>query len=307
MKKRIFLTLMGLVLICSLPACTGINGSAGSQMVRGSGTAGAEDRNVSNISGVELRTPGTLDITIGSSESLRIEADDNLLQYILTDVSGGRLVIKTRPGKPLQPVRPIKYHLSVIQLNSLGISSSGDITVPELNSGAFSIAISSSGNLSMKKLDCSSLRVNISSSGDANIAELNAKTLSVNISSSGNLSMKKLDCSSLRVNISSSGDANIAELNAKTLSVNISSSGNLDIAGGYVPKQTITISSSGEYRARDLPSENADVSLSSRGDATLRVSAILSGRLSSSGNINYVGNPKVTVNTSSSGRAKQIK
>lgn len=267
MKKRIYLTLVGLVLICSLPACTGINGSAGSQMVRGSGTAGAEDRNVSNISGVELGTPGTLDITIGSNESLRIEADDNLLQYIVTDVSGGRLVIKTRPGITLQPVRPIKYHLSVIHLNSLGISSSGDITVPELNSGAFSITISSSGNLSMKKLDCSSLRVNISSSGDTNIAALNAKTLSVNISSSGNL----------------------------------------DIAGGYVPKQTITISSSGEYRARDLPSENADVSLSSSGDATLRVSAVLSGRLSSSGNINYVGNPKVTVNISSSGRAKQIK
>ncbi len=268
MNNKFPSTLLGLALICILAACNlTINGNTGTELVVGSGTSGAENRNVVNIRGVELGTPGTLDITIGSSESLSIEADENLLQYIQTDVSGGNLVIKARPGITMQPVRPIKYHLSVVQLDSVGISSSGDISIPDLKSDAFSIKISSSGNLLMKKLDCSLLRVDISSSGDASIPALNAKTLSVNISSSGNL----------------------------------------DIAGGSVSRQTIRISSSGEYRARDLSSENADVSLSSSGDATLRVSAVLSGRLSSSGNINYIGNPKVSVNTSSSGRARQIK
>jgi hypothetical protein len=267
MKNRIAFLLVGLALICSILACSwSTTGGEGSQLVAGSGTAGAENRSVSNITGVELGTPGTMDITIGGSESLRVEADDNLLQYIQTDVSGGRLVIKTRPGITLQPVSAIKYHLTVVKLNSLGISSSGDITVPDLKSDAFTITISSSGNLSAKKLDCSSLQVQISSSGDASISTLNTKTLSVSISSSGNL----------------------------------------DIGGGFVPKQTIMISSSGKYRASNLASENADVTLSSSGEATLRVSAALSGRLSSSGNVNYIGSPKVNVNTSSSGRAKQI-
>jgi hypothetical protein len=267
MENRNPFNLAGLALICSMLACTWtMNGVGGNQLVPGSGTPASENRAVSNFTGVELGTPGTMDVSLGSSESLRIEADDNLLQYIQTDVSGGRLVIKTRQGITLQPVRPIKYHLTVLRLNSLGISSSGDITVPDLKSDDFSITISSSGNLTMKQLDCSSLRVQISSSGDTSISALNAKSISVNISSSGNL----------------------------------------DIVGGNVPKQTITISSSGEYRARDLASENADVSLSSSGEATLRVSAVLSGRLSSSGNINYIGSPKVNVSTSSSGRAKQI-
>ncbi len=267
MKNKILFILVGLALIGSLPACTGlINGGVGYQSVRGSGTAGGENRNVSNVTGVDLGTSGTLDITIGTSKSLRVEADDNLLQYIQTDVSGGRLVIKTRPGISMQPVMPIKYHLTITRLNSVGISSSGDITVPDLKSDDFSISISSSGNLSMMKLDCSSLNVKISSSGDTRISEMNAKTISVNISSSGNL----------------------------------------DILGGTVPKQTISISSSGEYRARDLASDTADVNLSSSGEATLRVSTALSGSLSSSGNINFIGNPRVNVRTSSSGRPKQV-
>jgi hypothetical protein len=268
MKNRISFTLAGLALICSILACSWtINGDGTNQSVRGSGNLGTENRTVSNITGVELGTPGTMDITLGSSESLRVEADDNLLQYIQTDVSAGRLVIKTRPGITLQPGLPIKYHLAVIQLNSLGISSSGNVTVPDLKSNAFSITISSSGNLSMKSLVCNSLSVKISSSGDVTIPELMANSISVNISSSGNL----------------------------------------DIGGGQVQKQTISISSSGEYRARDLASENADVTLSSSGEATLRVSGVLSGRQSSSGNINFIGSPKVNVNTSGSGKPKQIK
>jgi hypothetical protein len=267
MKNSTPITLVGVLLIFSILACTWmINGDGGGGSVLGSGTAGAENRSVGNVTGVELATPGTLDITIGSSESFRIEADDNLLQYIQTDVRGGTLVIRTRQGFNLQPVRPIKYHLTVVKLNSLAISSSGNISAEDLKSDAFSIAISSSGNLAIKKLDCNSLSVKISSSGD---------TL-------------------------------ISTLNAKTINVIISSSGNLDIGGGQVLKQTINISSSGEYRAKNLASAGAEVTLTSSGEATIRVSDSLSGRLSSSGNINYIGSPQVNVNMTSSGKAIQV-
>jgi hypothetical protein len=54
--------------------------------VRGSGNVVEETREVSGVSGVELATLGTLHVEIGESESLRIEAEDNLLEYIETDV-----------------------------------------------------------------------------------------------------------------------------------------------------------------------------------------------------------------------------
>ena len=266
MKNSTSIILLGLVLIFSILACT-TTINAGSQLVRGSGVTAAEDRSVSKVTGVELATPGTLDITLGASESLQIEADDNLLQYIQTDVRGGELVIKTRPGFDLQPVRPIKYHLTVVRLDALAISSSGDISVGDIKSDAFSIAISSSGDLAIKSLDCSSLRVKISSSGDTSVSTLKADTINVNITSSGNL----------------------------------------DIGGGQVRQQTINISSSGKYRAKTLASASAEVTLSSSGEATLNVSDTLNGSLTSSGNINYVGSPRLNVNATSSGKAIQTR
>jgi hypothetical protein len=201
---------------------------------------------VNNISAVDLAMPGTLFITMGSSDSLRIEAEDNLLQYIQTEVRAGRLVIETRQGIRLESNRPINYYLTVHQLDAIAISSSGDIKAEDLHSTSFSAQISSSGNLSIRRLT------------------------------------------------------------AESISVKISSSGNLEILDGQVPQQTISISSSGEYRARDLASVEADVSLTSSGTATLRVSDHLSGSLSSSGNVYYIGNPDVKMSMTSSGRTVQI-
>ncbi len=267
MKNKLSFTLVGAVLIFTILACTvTINDGGGGSSVGGSGTVIEEDRTVSNVTGVELAMPGTLRITMGASESLRIEAEDNLMEYIQTDVRLGKLVIGTRQGTNLRTTRPINYYLTVTELNSIVVSSSGDIETDNLQSGSFSITISSSGKLSISGLDCTSLHVKISSSGDTEIATLTADSISVTISSSGNL----------------------------------------DILGGQVQQQDITISSSGEYRAQDLESVSANVVLTSSGEATIGVSDRLSGRLSSSANINYIGSPEVNVNMTSSGRAVQI-
>lgn len=263
MKNKLSITSVGLILIFSSSACIAtINGES----VNGSGTVVEETRTVSGISDVELALPGTLHVTMGNSESLRIEAEDNLTAHIQTDVRAGRLVIESRPGTSLRPTRPIDYYLTVTELNSLVTSSSGNVETEGLHSGSFSITISSSGNVSISGLECTSLRVKISSSGNVDVSELAADSISVDISSSGNLDVQK----------------------------------------GKVQRQDINISSSGKYRARDLESISANLVLTSSGEATIRVSDHLTGRLSSSGNINYVGSPDVSVRTTSSGKAVQI-
>jgi hypothetical protein len=248
MKNNISLTLVALVLLLSIPACNvTINGDWESETVRGSGVVVEENRKLGDISGIELAMPGTLYIEFGGSESLRIEAEDNLMEYIQTNVRSGRLVIENRQGINLRTSQSINYYLTVDELNSIVISSSGNVEAEDLQSESFSVTISSSGNLSISSLDSTSLHVEISSSG------------------------------------------------------------NLEILGGQVQEQTINISSSGDYNAEDLASIEADVSITSNGTATIRVSDHLSGRLSSSGNIYYIGNPELNVRTASSGRTEQIK
>jgi hypothetical protein len=245
MNNKIAFAVVGGVLSLTLVAC-GVTIRGVTETVRGSGTLVEEDRPVGNLSRVELTMPGTLSIAAGDTESLRVEAEDNLLEYIQTDVRAGTLRIETRPGINLRATRPIRYALTVVKLDSIAVTSSGDVEAADLQSKSFSVKISSSGNVTLFSLD------------------------------------------------------------ATSLDVTISSSGNLEIRGGQVERQTIHISSSGEYRAQDLPSADAEVILTSSGSATVRVSDRLTGRLSSSGDVRYVGNPSVDVRTTSSGKAVHI-
>ena len=264
MKKH-KLVLVVAILAFSILACQ--LGEIGlGQMVRGSGDVVEETRPVSGVSGVELATLGHLFIEVGDTESLRIEAEDNLMEHLETEVQGGRLRIGTRGNVNLLPTEPVNYYLTVTGLEAIAISSSGNIQAPDLEADRFSVTISSSGNLDM---------------GD-------------------------ITTDRLTVGISSSGNVMIGILNAEALEVNITSSGNLDIAGGQVAEQNVSISSSGNYRAEDLESTEADVRLSSSGSATIWVSDSLRAVLSSSGDLRYRGNPTVEANTSSSGDVVRI-
>ncbi len=260
--QAVLVVLMSAMLACSVTFGNNVSVNA----IQGSGSVVSESRQVSNISSVELAMTGTLHITMGDKDSLTIQAEENLMGYIQTGVSLGRLVIKSSQGVDLRPTKPITYDLTISKLSEIIISSDGDIETQNLNAGSFSIQVSSSGNLTISGLECSSLQAKISSSGDITI---------------GNLA-------------------------ADSIAVTISSSGNLEIEGGQAQKQSIHISSSGEYRANTLASTSADVTLSSSGSATIRVSNKINGSLTSSGNVYYIGNPQVNISTTSSGRAEQI-
>ena len=250
--------LIGLILATLVIMACGIGNA---RTVRGSGDVIEESRAVSGVSGVELSTLGNLTIELGDTESFRIEAEDNLMEHLETDVRAGTFRIKTQDRVRLDPTKPVNYYLTVKSLNSIKITSSGDIQAPDLEADKFSI----------------------------------------NISSSGDLEMGDLDAEMLTVRISSSGDVTMGELNANSIEVDITSTGNLDITGGRVETQNITISSSGNYTAQDMESDKADVMLSSAGSAYIWVEDDLKANLNSSGDLHYRGDATVNANTSSTG------
>jgi len=229
--------------------------------VRGSGDVVEETREVSDISGVNLATIGHLIIEVGDTESLRIEAEENLMEHLETEVRGGKLRIGTKDRIRLDATEPVNYYLTVTDLDTIEITSAGDINAPDLDAERFSI--------------------NISSSGDLEIGDLEADTLTVKISSSG--------------------DVTLGELNADTLEIDIDSTGNLDITGGEVKSQDINISSTGKYAAEELVSDEADVRINSTGSVTIWVLDQLKANLGSSGDLRYRGNPTVDATTNSSG------
>jgi len=266
-KMKMFRLASRTCLIISILAVFGLNACkftvfhGNHSTVRGSGNVIEEPRTISGFSGVSLDTMGQLSIEVGNIESLRIVAEDNLMDFIETEVHAGELKIKSRPNVNLKTTATIRYYLTVIDLNKISIYSSGDIQAPDLKAKNFSITVGSSGSLDM--------------------GDLEAETLNVDIFSSGNVK--------------------IGVLKANTLDVNISSSGDLDIKGGEVKTQDIALNSSGKYSAAKLDSDEAKALLNSSGSATIRVYNHLTARLNSSGNLRYYGNPNVNISENSSG------
>jgi hypothetical protein len=234
--------------------------------VSGSGNLMNEQRSIAGVTEVALHTIGHLHISLGDKETLRVEAEDNLQQYIRTDMNNGELNIHTHGGVYFNSRRSVHYYLTVKSLNSIGIYSSGDVEASNLKSSNFTITVASSGDLRM---------------GD-------------------------LETNSLKVNISSSGNVNVGVLKSDYLQAEIISSGDLHIGGGEVKKQQIVLHSSGDYSARNLESDEANTILSSSGDATVRVRGILRAQLNSSGDLHYLGDPRLEVQTTSSGRVSRI-
>jgi hypothetical protein len=104
------------------------------------------------------------------------------------------------------------------------------------------------------------------------------------------------------LNSSSSGSITVA-VETGTLRAVATSSGNITVTGSAGSAE-IEITSSGSFNGFDCKMQNVSARHSSSGDANVCVSGELSGSISSSGDIVYVGSPnQVNVSTSSSGRA----
>ena len=108
MKRKYVSCALSIALLVSLQGCVVVNADA----IRGSGSVSEETYDFSGITGVQLSTLGELDIRLGDKEELRIEADDNLLQYFETGANGGVLKIGTRSGFNLRPSRSVRPQCS---------------------------------------------------------------------------------------------------------------------------------------------------------------------------------------------------
>ena len=108
----------------------------------------SEPRTVSGINAVELDTSGILTITQGESESLTIEAEDNLLPLLTSEVFNGRLQLGVKSDNRISATKPIRYTLAVKDLSAISVNGSGSINVSDfVTSQAMRIEGNGSGGL----------------------------------------------------------------------------------------------------------------------------------------------------------------
>src|SRR5262245_14054226 len=193
--------------------------------VKGSGTIKSESRPVSGFKGVVLAGAGKVVIAQDDKESLTIDADDNLFEFITSEVKDGRLVLGVRSAMHFSPSRDIVYKVSAKNLNEIVLAGSGSIQADGINA--------------------ESLQLSINGSGDVR-ADGTAGEQRISINGSGDYAGENLKGKRVTVVIAGSGDA--VDAASDTLDVTVLGSGSIEYLGD--PKVTQKMLGSGSVKKR---------------------------------------------------------
>lgn len=180
----------------------------GGERITGSGTPASKDFQISNVHSVEHAAIGSLEILQGENESLVIEADDNILPYIIANVSGGELTIKLQRGYNFSPRSEVQMVLTVKDLDEIVLSGAGSATVPSLTTDELDLKLSGAGSLKVDELQASKLDVDLSGAGSAAVTG-KVIELMVEISGAGSFDGPDLECANAVVEIPGMGNARL--------------------------------------------------------------------------------------------------
>jgi hypothetical protein len=111
--------------------------------IEGSGSAASEVREVAPFTSVDLAGSNEVFIRAGTTQSVRVEADDNLLDLITTRVRAGELVIdnvgdfQTRSAMSVQITLPV--------LDAITLSGSGTVSLQGIETETLTVRLPGSG------------------------------------------------------------------------------------------------------------------------------------------------------------------
>jgi hypothetical protein len=235
--------------------------------VRGDGIIETETRRVTSFDQIENST--SFDVVYRKADTLGISitAEQNILNYIETNVYDNSLEIRTSPGS---------ICLDYTEKPVLTITS------PSLKK----IISSGSGTFLADTL-----------SGDA---------LTLKSSGSGDISVQNMTGNSIDIVLSGSGDIDIEEASCSGSDFLISGSGNIDISGDC-ENSHIKITGSGNVHSSDFITTTASIIISGSGNAYTTIEEYLNGLISGSGNIYVRGDPEIDQTVTGSGRIIKTK
>ena len=135
----------------------------------GSGNITTENRSVGGFTGISVGGDFDVEVKIGTSTELKVEADDNIMPYIETIVSGNTLKIRTKDLHNYSDVH-MKVYIITPSLVKVNASASARVDVQDV----------------LKSIE--RLYFNASSSGDIN-ADVDAPEVEANASSGATINL----------------------------------------------------------------------------------------------------------------------
>ncbi len=108
-------------LFCLLTICTVYVQPTLAQDVKGNGKVMKEDRDTDAFSAIEIDGVFHVYLTQGNTESVRLEADENLLDLIETINEGDKLIVRVKDGVEFKKAKKTDVYITLRNINDLDI------------------------------------------------------------------------------------------------------------------------------------------------------------------------------------------
>ncbi len=246
LKSLIVAVVLGLV-SCTAAAGPGLGGG-----IPGSKAIKAETRNPGAFEAIIVEYAADITIQQGAESAVRIEADDNLLPQIATDVAAGALTIKsleTDWKSRVNPSGPVRIKITARNPKEIVFAGpAGTLQVSEVRAGTLKLVLSGAGQVSATGVEVDLLDAVLSGAGDMEVAGA-ANELKVILSGWGNFDAAQLASTKATVDLSGAGDVSIHV--EKDLVAMVKGAGSTTYYGQPQVQQTITGSGSVKAAASD--------------------------------------------------------
>lgn len=228
------ISIIFVVFIIAFGACKYMGG----KRVTGNGHVITQQRNITDFNAVELQGSFTVYVSQGTSYDVKVEADENLMEYIIVEKDGDELEVHYKNNYNIRSSSPVKVYVTAPNYSQLAVSGSGKLVSQTkiTNASQLNIDIAGSGDANLE-VDAPTVKAEISGSGSA-LLKGSTRTFNGEIAGSGKLKAYDLLSENSDVDIAGSGDAEVFA--SKQLDVNVAGSGNVNYKGNPAINQSIT-------------------------------------------------------------------
>lgn len=237
-------SLLRVLVLCTasvVAACAPTKGAGLGGAVPGSGNLQTETRDTGAFEAVAFEYPADILIQQGEKDTVVIEAEDNLLQQLSSEVSSGKLTIKTLVTDwklRVNPSMPVKITITMKNPKEIEFAAPvGTVAANGLRTDTLKLVLSGAGQVKMRGIEVDLLDGVLSGAGDIQVAGT-ADKVDLTLSGMGNFNAADLHCDTATVELSGTGDATVRV--ETELTAAISGSGSVNYFGTPRVEQKVT-------------------------------------------------------------------
>lgn len=275
----------------------------------------------------KIQVSSNIDVELQQSDDYEIivEADDNIIDYLLTEVNGGTLKIHF-DNISVKNIEEAKVYVKMPHISELRASSSSEIKVVNpIESDHLVLRANSTSDMKLSKITAKSVVIGAGSSAEIEIGEIyvdkseiessatadikikivRAEKVILSATSSSEIIIDKVFTDKLKAQVTSTADIEINTINANHVSLDATSSGDIEIKGTTKELEAKT-SSTANIDAKELRAGHVTVEASSSSEVAVYPIMSLKATANSSADIYYYNQPEtIDKDTSSAGSVEK--